>query len=194
MPVPACGSRRACEGASSEAEVSPRVRQNPLKGDVSPRARRNPLEGEVSPRARRNPLEGDVSPRARRNPLEGEVSPRARRNPLEGEVSPRARRNPLEGEVSPRARRNLLEGAFDWATPVGRGGHHSVGRAVCACSGKRCVLLLFLQLLSRIPPVFRGPSGLSPTLLRDSGNQKHKIRRMGMYHQTNTNRISRRHI
>jgi hypothetical protein len=81
MPVPACGSRCAREGASSEAEVNPR----------------------------------------------------ARRNPLERGVSPRARRNPLEGGVSPRARRNLLEGAFDWATPVGREGHHSVGRVLCAC-------------------------------------------------------------
>jgi hypothetical protein len=100
MPIPACGSRRACEGASSEAEVSPR---------------------------------------ARRNPLEGGAGPRARRNPLEGGVSPRARRNPLEGGVRPRARRNLLEGAFDWATSVGRGGHRSVGRALCACLSKRCV-------------------------------------------------------
>jgi hypothetical protein len=101
MPVPACGSRHACEGASSEAEVSPR----------------------------------------------------ARRNLLEGGVGPRARRNPLEGGVGPRVRRNLLEGAFDWATPVGRGGHRSVGRAVCACLGKRCVSLSFFQVLSRIPPV-----------------------------------------
>jgi hypothetical protein len=70
MPVPACGNRRACEGASSEAEVSPRARRNPLEGGVSPQARRNPLEGGVSPRAGRNPLEGAVSPRARRNLLE----------------------------------------------------------------------------------------------------------------------------
>jgi hypothetical protein len=89
MPVPACGNRRAREGASSEAEVSPR-----------------------------------------------------------------ARRNPLEGGVSPRARRNLLEGALDWATPVGRGGHRGVGRAQCVRSSKRCVLFCFLQVLSRIPPVF----------------------------------------
>jgi hypothetical protein len=62
---------------------------------------------------------------------EAEMSPRARRNPLEGGVGPRARRNPPEGGVSPRARRNLLEGAFVWATPVGRGGHRNVGRALC---------------------------------------------------------------
>jgi hypothetical protein len=91
MPVPACGSWCACEGASSEAEVSPR----------------------------------------------------ARRNPPEGSADPRARRNPLEGGVSPRARRNLLEGAFDWATPVGRGGHRSVGRALRVRLNKRCVLFLF---------------------------------------------------
>jgi hypothetical protein len=134
MPVSACGSRCTCEGASSEAEVSPR--------------------------ARRTPLEGALSSRARQNPLEGEVSPRARRNPLEAEVSPRARWNPPEGDVSPRARRNLLEGASDWATPVGRGGHRSVGRAVCACSGKRCVLLLFFAGFKQDSPSFLGdPQG-----------------------------------
>jgi uncharacterized protein YggU (UPF0235/DUF167 family) len=58
MPVPACGNRRAREGASSEAEVNPRARRNALEGVVSPRARRNPLEGAVTPRARRNQLEG----------------------------------------------------------------------------------------------------------------------------------------
>jgi hypothetical protein len=45
MLVPACESRRACEGASSEAEMSPRARRNPLEGGVSPRARRNLLDG-----------------------------------------------------------------------------------------------------------------------------------------------------
>jgi hypothetical protein len=58
MPVPTCGSRRACEGASSEAEVSPRARWNLLEGGAGPRARRNPLEGGVSPQARRNLLDG----------------------------------------------------------------------------------------------------------------------------------------
>jgi hypothetical protein len=57
MPVPACESRRACEGASSEAEMSPRARRNPLEGGVSPRGGRNPLEGAVSPRGGRNLLE-----------------------------------------------------------------------------------------------------------------------------------------
>jgi hypothetical protein len=60
MPVPACGGGRAREGASSEAEMNPRARRNPLEGDVSPRARRSPLEGGVNPRARRSPLEGDL--------------------------------------------------------------------------------------------------------------------------------------
>jgi hypothetical protein len=81
----------------------------------------------------------------------------------EAEMSPRARRNPLEGGVNPRARRNLLEGALDWATLVGRGGHRSVGRALCVRLSKKCVSFSFFQVLSRIPPVFRGPSRLSPT-------------------------------
>jgi hypothetical protein len=76
--------------------------------------------------------EAEANPRAMRSPLEGVVNPRARRNPLEGGVNPRARRNPLEGGVNPRVRRNLLEGAFEWATPVGRGDHRSVGCAPCA--------------------------------------------------------------
>jgi hypothetical protein len=95
MPIPACGSRCACEGASSEAEVSPRARRNPLDGGVSPRAGWNPLEG-----------------------------------------------------------------AFDWATPVGRGCHRSVGSAVCACSGKRCALSLFLAGFKQDSPDFLGdPQG-----------------------------------
>jgi hypothetical protein len=121
MHVPACESRHACEGASSEAEMSPR---------------------------------------ARWSPLEGGAGPRARRNPLEGGVSPRARQNPLEGGVSPRARRNLLEGAFDWATPVGRGGHRGVGRARCVCLSKRCVLFLFFVDFKQDSPGFLGdPQG-----------------------------------
>jgi hypothetical protein len=72
----------------------------------------------------------------------------------EAKASPRARRNPLEGGVSPRARRNLLEGAFDWATPVGRGGHRGVGRALCVRLSKRCVLFLFFAGFKQDPPVF----------------------------------------
>jgi hypothetical protein len=106
MSVLVCGIRRACEGASSEAEVNPR---------------------------------------ARRNPPEGAMNPRARRNPLEGAVNPRARRNPLEGGVNPRARRNLLEGAFEWATPVGREDHRSVGRALCVRLSERCFSLVFCR-------------------------------------------------
>jgi hypothetical protein len=85
---------------------------------------------------------------------EAEVNPRVRRSLLEGAVSPRARRNPLEGGVSPRARWKPLEGAFDWATLVGRGGHRGVGRALRVRLSKRCVLFRFLQVLSRIPPIF----------------------------------------
>jgi hypothetical protein len=106
MPVPACGSGCAREGASSEAEMDHR---------------------------------------ARRSPLEGDVNPRARQRPLEGDVNPRARRNPLEGGVSPRARRSLLEGAPDWAIPVGRGGHHVVGRALCVRLSERCFVLVFCR-------------------------------------------------
>jgi hypothetical protein len=117
MPVPACGSKYARDGASSEVEVNPQARQSLLEGAVSPRARRNPFEEGVSPRARQNPLEGGVSPRARWNPLEG---------------------------------------AFDWATLVGRGGHRGAGRALRVHLSKRCILFRFLQVLSRIPPVFWG--------------------------------------
>jgi hypothetical protein len=108
MHVPACGSRCACEGASSEEEVSPR----------------------------------------------------ARRNPLEGGVSPRARWNSLEGGVSPRARRNLLEGALDWATPVGRGGHRSVGRVLCVRLSERCISFWFFAGFKKDSPCFLGdPQG-----------------------------------
>jgi hypothetical protein len=104
-----------------------------------------------------------MNPQARWNSLEASVNPRMRRSPLEGDVNPRARRNPLEGGVSPRARRSLLEGALDWATPVGRGGHRGVGRALCVRLSEKCFVLVFLQVLSRIPlVVYRGPSGLSP--------------------------------
>jgi hypothetical protein len=75
-------------------------------------------------------------------------------------MSSRARRNPLEGGVSPRARRNPLEGAFDWATLVGRGGHRSMGRALCVRLSKRCVLLLFFSGFKQDSPGFFGdPQG-----------------------------------
>jgi hypothetical protein len=144
MFVPACGSRCARDGASSEAEMSPRARRNPLEGGVSPRARRNPLEGGVSPRARRNPLEGGVCPRARRNLLEGVF-----------DWATPVGRGGLRG-VGPRVRRNLLEGVFDWATPVGRGGLRSVGRALCVRLSERCVLLLFFAGFKQDSPGFLG--------------------------------------
>jgi hypothetical protein len=117
MPVPACGSRCAGEGPSSEAE--------PARGGVSPRARRSPLEGGVSPRARRNPLEG----------------------------------------------------AFNWATPVGRRGHRSVDRALCACLGKRCVLLSFFPGFKQGSPGFLGdPQGCPRQLPRfDSSSSLHLL-------------------
>jgi hypothetical protein len=89
--------------------------------------------------------EAEANPRARRNPLEGAMNPRARRNPLEGAMNPRARRNPLEGAMNPRARWNLLEGAFEWAALVGRGDHHSVGRAPCVCLSEMRLVLVFCR-------------------------------------------------
>jgi hypothetical protein len=75
-------------------------------------------------------------------------------------VSPRARRNLLEGSVSPRARWNLLEGAFDWASPVGRGGHRGVGRALCVRLSKKCLSFLFFAGFKQDPPGFSGdPKG-----------------------------------
>jgi hypothetical protein len=59
--------------------------------------------------------------------------------------------------VSPRARRNLLEGAFDWATLVGRGGHRSVGRAVCACLGVFC--FVFCSFKQDSPGFLGDPQG-----------------------------------
>jgi hypothetical protein len=62
--------------------------------------------------------------------------------------------------VSPRARRNPLEGVFDWATPVVRGGHCGVGRALCACLSKRCVSFLFFAGFKQDSPSFLGdPQG-----------------------------------
>jgi hypothetical protein len=83
--------------------------------------------------------------RAREASSEAETDPRARWSPLEGVVSPRARQSPLEGGVDPRARRGLLEGALDWATPLGRGGRHGVGRALGACLSERCCALVFCR-------------------------------------------------
>jgi hypothetical protein len=68
------------------------------------------------------------------------MNPRARRSPLEGAVNPRA-----EGGVNPRARRSPLEGALDWATLVGRGNHHGVGRALCVHLSERCFVLVFCR-------------------------------------------------
>jgi hypothetical protein len=87
----------------------------------------------------------------------GRQRPSSGAEPARGSVSPRARRISFEGGVNPRARRTLLEGVPCWAALVGRGGHRSGGRAVCACFvlGLRCVLR-FLKVLSRIPPGFLG--------------------------------------
>jgi hypothetical protein len=82
--------------------------------------------------------------------------------PARGRRGPLSDAEPARGGVSPRARRTLLEGAPCWTALVGRGGHRGVGCAVCVCfvfcSRSVCVLC-FLQVLSRIPPVFRDPRG-----------------------------------
>jgi hypothetical protein len=74
-----------------------------------------------------------------------ETNPRARRSALEGGVDPRARRSALEGGVDPRVRRSPLDGALDWATLVGRGGHHGVGRALGVCLRERCFVSVFCR-------------------------------------------------
>jgi hypothetical protein len=86
MLVPACGSRCACEGASSEAE-----------------------------------------------PARGRRGPSSEAEPARGWSGPSSEAETARGSASPRARRTSLEGASCWAALVGRGGHRSVGRAVCAC-------------------------------------------------------------
>jgi hypothetical protein len=83
------------------------------------------------------------------------MNPQVRWSPLEGVVNPRARRNPLEGGANPRARWNLLEGAFEWATPVGRGDHRSVGRgAPCVCLSEMCLALFFCRFQAGFPRLF----------------------------------------
>jgi hypothetical protein len=106
MPVPACGSRCACEGASSEAETRSREEGTLERGGTRSRGREPSSEAE-----------------------------------------------PARGGVRPRARQNLLEGAFDWATRWATGAT-AAWAMPCVCLRKRCVLLCFLQVVSRIPPVF----------------------------------------
>jgi hypothetical protein len=105
---------------------------------------------------RRCAREGDSS---EAEPARGRRGPSIEAEPARGRVSPRARRASLEGGVSSRARRTLLEGAPCWPALVGRGGHHGVGCAVCVCfvlCSRRVCVLCFLQVLSKIPPVFLG--------------------------------------
>jgi hypothetical protein len=93
-------------------------------------------------------------PSSEAEPARGRCQPSSEAEPAQGGASPRARRNLLEGGVCPRARQNLLEGAFDGATPVVRGDHRSVGRALCACLVKWCVLLSFFAGFRQDPPGF----------------------------------------
>jgi hypothetical protein len=94
----------------------------------------------------------------------GELSSEA--EPARGGREPSSEAEPARGgrepssEAETRARRNLLEGAFDWATPVGRGGHRGVGRALCLRLSKRCILLLFFAGFRQDSPGFLGdPQG-----------------------------------
>jgi hypothetical protein len=64
-----------------------------------------------------------------------------------------------EAETSPRARRNLLEGAFDWATPVARGGHCRVGHALCVRLSERCFDLIFAGFKQDSPDYLMDPQG-----------------------------------
>jgi hypothetical protein len=88
-------------------------------------------------------------------------------------MDPRARRTPLEGVVSPRARRSPLEGGVGWATPLGRGGRHGVGRALGVCLSEKCFVLVFFAGFKRDSPVcFRDPRAVpdSISLLAPSNN------------------------
>jgi hypothetical protein len=76
-----------------------------------------------------------------------------------------------EAEVSPRARRNPLEGAFDGATPVGRGGHRGVGRALRVRLSKRCVSFLFFSGFKQDSPGFLGTLRAVP----DNGDALHEV-------------------
>jgi hypothetical protein len=90
-------------------------------------------------------------------PARGGRGPSSEAEPARGGREPSSEADHARGGVSPRARRTLLEGVPCWAALVGRGGDRVVGCAVCVCFGLRsksvCVLC-FLQVLSRIPPVF----------------------------------------
>jgi hypothetical protein len=48
---------------------------------------------------------------------------------------------------------------------VGRGGHRSVGRALCVCLGERYVLFSFFQVLSRVPR-FLDPRAVPDTIIK----------------------------
>jgi hypothetical protein len=94
------------------------------------------------------------------------VSPRARRNPLEGGEGrePSSEAEPARGGREPSSEAEpARRGVPCWAAVVGRRGHRGVGRALCACLDKRCVMLLFfLQVLSRIHPSLLGDPRVVP--------------------------------
>jgi hypothetical protein len=119
MLVPACRNRRACEGASSEAD--------PARGGREPSSEAEPTRGWSEPSSEAEPARG----------------------------------------------------AFDWATPVGRGDHRSVGRAPCVCLSERCFTLVFLQVLSRISPLVLGdPQGCPRQVGTGTSLKNHNFFRM----------------
>jgi hypothetical protein len=101
---------------------------------------------------------------------EAEPAREGREPSSDAEPARGGRESPSEAEPARGAREPSSEaepaqgGAPCWAAMVGRRGHHSVGRALCACLDKRCVLFLFFAGFKQgSPRFFRGPPGLSPT-------------------------------
>jgi hypothetical protein len=118
-----------------------------------PRARRSPLEGGRDPRARWNPLEGGGDPRARRNPFEGARAlerggTRSRGREISSEADlTRGGVSPQRGEPCSRGR---LIGPLWWAA-----GATAAWAVPCVLRLEVC-FVCFLQVLSRVPPVFPG--------------------------------------
>jgi hypothetical protein len=162
----------------------PQAERAPPEGALSPRARQTSFEGAgLSPRARRTPPEGALSPRARRTSFEGAgLSPRARRTPPEGVLRPRARRTSFEGRgcalerggPRPRERLSLERGGFHSrgiydVVLAGRGGHQDRVCAVYPCQVCRLSCVYVFSGFKRVSPrLFRGPLGLSPTVITTS--------------------------
>jgi hypothetical protein len=65
MPVPACGSRRACEGASSEAD--------PARGGREPSSEAEPARGDREPSSEAEPARGGHEPSSKAEPARGSL-------------------------------------------------------------------------------------------------------------------------